>query len=66
MLAKPAWGAGGFTPLHGTLLRPVFVISNLNVDNIVFFAFLIMQRWCKGNFPALEEVNGEEYLVVTN
>jgi hypothetical protein len=20
MLAKPAWGAGGFTPLHGTLL----------------------------------------------
>jgi len=21
MLAKPAWGAGGFTPLHGTLLK---------------------------------------------
>jgi hypothetical protein len=21
MLAKPAWGAGGFTPLHGTLLE---------------------------------------------
>jgi hypothetical protein len=46
--------------------RPVFALSNLDVDNIVILALLIMQRWRKGDFAALEEVYGEEHLVFTN
>jgi hypothetical protein len=38
--------------------RPVFALSNLDVDNIVILALLIAQRWCKGDFAALEEVYG--------
>jgi hypothetical protein len=46
--------------------RPVFALSNLDVDNIVILALQIMQRWGKGNLAALEEICGKEQLIITN
>jgi len=39
MLAKPAWGAGGFTPLHGTLLSTRGSRTGNAVDNFVRHGF---------------------------